>query len=91
MGGVDQGEVVDAGDRRGRLGRDLRPGLGVGVAGDLERQRRARVGSVEADPQEGQVEWVEHELDLPPDQGGVDLVAVAVQGDEGGFGDGAVL
>jgi hypothetical protein len=59
----------------------------VGVAADLERQRRARVGSVEADPQEGQVERVEHELDLPPDQAGVDLITVAVQRDQGGLGD----
>ena len=91
VGGIDQGEVVDAGRRPGRLRRDLRPGLGVGVTGDLERQRRARVGPVEADAQEGQVERVEDELDLPPGQPGVDLVTVAVQRDEGGFGDGAVL
>jgi hypothetical protein len=65
--------------------------LGWGVTGDLERQRRARVGPVEADAQEGQVERVEDELDLPPGQPGVDLVTVAVQRDEGGFGDGAVL
>ena len=52
----------------------------------------ARVGPVEAaHVEDGQVERVEDELDLPAGQPGVDLVTVAVQRDEGGFGDGAVL
>ena len=79
VGGIDQAEVVDAGGRLRRLRRDLRPGLGVGVAGDLERQRRPGVRSAETDAQEGQVERVEHELDLPAGETRVDLVTVAVQ------------
>jgi hypothetical protein len=51
----------------------------MGMAGDLERQRRPGVRSVETDAQEGQVKRVEHELDLPAGQGRVDLVTIAVQ------------
>jgi hypothetical protein len=42
-----------------------------------------------ADLDVGEVERVEDQLDPPPDQGGVDLVVVAVQADGGGLGDGA--
>jgi hypothetical protein len=42
--------IVDPGCRRGRLVRDLGAGLGMSVAGDLERQRGAAVDPALADP-----------------------------------------
>ena len=61
----------------GLLSRGLRAGLGVGVAGDLERQRDPRVGPGVADGQLPQVEGVEDQLDAAPGQAGIDLVRSA--------------
>jgi hypothetical protein len=61
------------------------------MAGDLVRQRPAGVSAAQAHLQAGQVEGVEDQLDTAADQGGVDLVAVAVQAHQGGLGHGAVL
>jgi hypothetical protein len=44
--GVDQREVVDAGGWPGWFGRGFRAGLGVGVPGDLVRQRPTGVDAV---------------------------------------------
>ena len=76
MLGVDQAQVVDAGGGLRRFGRGLGAGLGVRVAGDLVRQRAPVVGAVGADPDVGQVERVEDQLNLAADQQRVDLVAV---------------
>jgi hypothetical protein len=87
--GPDQGEVVDPGDRcRGLLG-----GLGGGVhvPTDDVGDRGAEVASGVAHADVGEVERVEDELDASPDQGGVDLVGVAVQGHRRGLGDRPVL
>jgi hypothetical protein len=45
---------------------------------------------LEAHVDAGEVEGVEDQLDLLPDQGGVDLVDVAVERDCGGLGDAAL-
>ena len=63
----------------------------MGVAADLVGQGLARVASVHAHCQAGEVEGVEDQLDLVTDQLRVDLVAVAVQRDRRGLGDPAVL
>ena len=86
---ADQGQVVDPGDRRGGLLGGF--GVGVHVPADDVRDRGAQVAAGVADGDVGQVERVEDELDAPADQGGVDLVGVAVQRDGRGLGHGAVL
>jgi hypothetical protein len=58
---------------------------------DPVRHRWSHRPALPADLDPGQVERVEDQLDLPPDQGGVDFVGVAVQADRGGLGDGAPL
>jgi hypothetical protein len=89
--GLDQVQVVDPGpDRLGGCG-VVGSGLGVDVASDDVRDRVAHGAAVPADLDPGQVERVEDELDLAPDQHGVDLVLVGVQPDGGGLGDGAPL
>jgi hypothetical protein len=63
----------------------------VGVAAELERDRRAHGALAVADLDPGQVERVEDQLHGRADQGGVDLVAVAEQADHRLLGDLAVL
>ena len=64
VGGVDQPDVVDA-SGRGRRGGLLGPGLGVGVAADDVRDRLSGGVAVPAHLDDGQVEGVEDQLDLP--------------------------
>ena len=90
MRGVDQREVVDAGRAR-RGGRDLGPGLGVGVPADLERHRQPGVTAAGAHLDPGQVERVEDQLHLPAGQLRLDLVAVALQRYRRGLGHRPVL
>jgi hypothetical protein len=63
----------------------------VHVAADLVRDGGAHRPVLPADLDAGQVEQVEHQLDLAADQGGVDFVAVAVQGHGRGLCNGAVF
>jgi hypothetical protein len=63
----------------------------VNVPVDLVWDGGAHRPAVPADLDLGEVERVEHQLDPPADQRGVDLVGIAVQGHGGGLGDGAVL
>ena len=51
----------------------------MGAAGDLVRDGQAHRFALVADLDPGQVEGVEDQIDAPPGQGGVDLVAVLVQ------------
>lgn len=83
MLGLEQGEVVDPGAGRRRRGLGL--GAGVDVAPDPVRDSAAEgaAGVAHLDRPEG--EGVEEELDRAPAKGGVDLVAVAAQGDGGGL------
>jgi hypothetical protein len=75
VGGVDQGEVVDAG-RGGGRGWLLGAGFGVGVPADDMRDGLPGGRALPADLDGGQVERVEDQLDLAAGQGGVDLVGV---------------
>ena len=73
----EQLEVVDPG-RRGRR-RELALGLRMGVPADHERHREPERAVLVADLDPGEVERVEHQLDLATDERRVDLVLVAVQ------------
>src|SRR5712691_10881460 len=74
---AEQGEVVDAGSAGDVVaGQGLGAGLGVGVPGDVVRGRGAGVLPAGPHRQDGEIEWVEDQLDAPPGQGGIDLVAV---------------
>jgi hypothetical protein len=58
----EQLEVVDPGARR--RGRDLALGLWMGVAADLKRHRGPERSVLVAHLDPGQIERVEHQLDL---------------------------
>ncbi len=73
----EQLEVVDPGPVGGR--RELARGLWVGVAADLKRDRGPERPVLIADLDPGQIERVEHQLDLPADERRVDLILIAVQ------------
>ncbi len=64
--GLDQVQVLDPGPRRGWRCRFVGTGLGAHVPADDVRDRVSR--GAPADLDAGQVERVEHELDLAPDQ-----------------------
>ena len=87
---ADQGDVVDAGGAGGLIAADrvFRAGLGVGVPGDVVRGRGPGVLAVAPDEQDGQVERVEDQFHAPAGERRVDLVLVAVQGDQGRLGHG---
>ena len=90
MRGLDQLRVVDAtGFRWRRRGFGFR--FRVRVPPDVVRDRQPHRRAGQTDLDAGQVERVEHQLHFPPDQGRVDLVAVAVQRHGRGLGDAAVL
>jgi len=75
---VDLGEeagVVDPGRSR-QLGWGLGSGLEVGVAPDPVRDRDAGRDAAQPDLDAGEVERVEDQLDAPPGQARIDLVAV---------------
>jgi hypothetical protein len=59
----------------------------VDVAADAVGDGQAHGPAGVADLDAGEVERVEHQLHLVADEGGVDLVAVAVQAEGGGLGD----
>ena len=87
VGVGDQVQVGDPGRRRrGRL-RCFGAGFRVCVAGDLERHRVPVAVVAVADLDVFEVERGEHQLDPPADQGGFDLVGVAVQRHRRGLGD----
>jgi hypothetical protein len=84
-----QVQVVDAGgaDRRNGAGFDR----GVGVAADGVADGPAHRPALVLDLDDGQVERGEQQIHDAADQGGVDLIAVAVQRHRGGGGDPALL
>ena len=86
MLGGDQPEVVDPG-RCGRGRWQVGAGVGMDVTPDPLRDGGSHRSALVAHLQGGQVERVEHDLDPASDQGGVDLVGVAVQARRGGLGD----
>jgi len=77
--GHDQPQVVDSG-RSWRRGCLLRSGAGVDMSSDPVGDALAHRPPMEPNMDLGQVEGVEDNLDSAPDQGGVDLIGVAVQG-----------
>ena len=77
--------------RTSRRGCLLGSGAGVDVSSDPVGDALDHRPPPEADLDLGQVEGVEDNLDSAPDQGGVDLVGVAVQGYRGGLGHGPAL
>ena len=80
---LDQAEVVDP----GRLGRRHgRLGAWVDVTFDLQRDRQPDVPAIDLHGDVGQLERVEHEIDLAARELGVDLVGVAVHPDRAGLG-----
>src|SRR5260370_38463222 len=85
-----EGDVVDAGGAGGVVAAAgvFRPGLGVGVPGDVMRGRGPGVLPVAPDEQHGQVEWVEDQLHAPAGQRRAGLVLVPVQGHQGRLGHG---
>src|SRR5712691_177563 len=63
---AEQGEVVDAGSAgEVAAGQGLGAGLGVGVPGDVVRGRGAGVLPAGPHRQDGEIEWVEDQLDAP--------------------------
>lgn len=66
-------------------------GFAVSMPSDLVGDGLAHVTALVAHRDVAQVEGVEEQLDPPPGQRGVDLVGVAVQGECGGLGHGALL
>ena len=82
-------EVIDPGARRRR--RQLPPGLRVGVPADHQWDRGPERPVLVANLDPGEIERVEHELDLATHERRVDLVLVAVQGHRRGLGDRPLL
>ena len=79
---LDQVEVVDSG-RLGRRG--WRLGAWVDVTFDLQRDRQPDMPAIDLHGDVGQLERVEHEIDLAARELGIDLVGVAVHRDRAGL------
>ena len=88
LGGCDQPEIVDAGRLTWLRWFSLWHQR-VHMAPDRERDGAAHVHPVGIDPDGAEVLGVEAQLDVVPDQGGVDRVAIGEEGHGRGLRDSA--